>query len=266
MKHRKAFTLIELLVVIAIIAILAAILFPVFAQAKLAAKKSVGISNLKQIGLAMTLYSGDADDMTAPLYFYDPTNNTLPSAFGFYYWPVLMLPYTKNEQIYLDPMDTADDPLDSDGNYGRFDPRNTQHYYVIGANPSYGFNYRYLNSQVFTPNILASGLNYYWSGLSLTSIPSTSNAVAFAEATMKNKANPNSGSVVENPIGYSRIEPPSRWTGTYPDARSQGQLWGRYQKDKVIVAWADGHTNFKAINQLKGVGAGIDNLWNGQDN
>ena len=60
---KRAFTLIELLVVIAIIAILAAILFPVFAQAKLAAKKAVSISNQKQHGLGILLYSGDYDDM-----------------------------------------------------------------------------------------------------------------------------------------------------------------------------------------------------------
>jgi len=58
----KAFTLIELLVVIAIIAILAAILFPVFAQAKLAAKKTQHISNYKQTGTAVLLYQGDHDD------------------------------------------------------------------------------------------------------------------------------------------------------------------------------------------------------------
>lgn len=60
---RKAFTLIELLVVIAIIAILAAILFPVFAQAKIAAKKSVTISNCKQWGTGITIYMTDHDDL-----------------------------------------------------------------------------------------------------------------------------------------------------------------------------------------------------------
>ena len=59
---KRAFTLIELLVVIAIIAILAAILFPVFAQAKEAAKKTTSISNLRQLGTATALYQSDYDD------------------------------------------------------------------------------------------------------------------------------------------------------------------------------------------------------------
>jgi len=61
---KRAFTLIELLVVIAIIAILAAILFPVFSQAKAAAKKTADLSNLKQIGTAITMYASDNDDRT----------------------------------------------------------------------------------------------------------------------------------------------------------------------------------------------------------
>ncbi len=61
--NRKAFTLIELLVVIAIIAILAAILFPVFAQAKIAAKKTAYISSVKQEGLSIAIYQGDVDDV-----------------------------------------------------------------------------------------------------------------------------------------------------------------------------------------------------------
>jgi prepilin-type N-terminal cleavage/methylation domain-containing protein len=68
---RKAFTLIELLVVIAIIAILAAILFPVFAQAKEAAKKTASLSNVKQIGTATMIYAADYDDV-------------MPRAFGYY--------------------------------------------------------------------------------------------------------------------------------------------------------------------------------------
>jgi prepilin-type N-terminal cleavage/methylation domain-containing protein/prepilin-type processing-associated H-X9-DG protein len=73
MKNR-AFTLIELLVVIAIIAILAAILFPVFAQAKVAAKKASDLSSVKQTALAQMMYSADADDLF-------PTQN--PDANGF---------------------------------------------------------------------------------------------------------------------------------------------------------------------------------------
>lgn len=63
---RKAFTLIELLVVIAIIAILAAILFPVFAQAKVAAKQTADISNLKNINMGNQIYMTDADDTWVP--------------------------------------------------------------------------------------------------------------------------------------------------------------------------------------------------------
>src|SRR4051794_23995459 len=65
--HHKAFTLIELLVVIAIIAILAAILFPVFAQAKEAAKKTTCISNQKQISIGWRLYADDYDGNYVPL-------------------------------------------------------------------------------------------------------------------------------------------------------------------------------------------------------
>lgn len=67
MKPTKAFTLIELLVVVAIIAILAAILFPVFAQAKAAAKQAACLSNIRQLGLAHILYLGDNDDMWCPV-------------------------------------------------------------------------------------------------------------------------------------------------------------------------------------------------------
>jgi prepilin-type N-terminal cleavage/methylation domain-containing protein len=66
LRHRNGFTLIELLVVIAIVAILAAILFPVFAKAKEAAKRASCISNSSQIGKATMMYMGDNDDRIPP--------------------------------------------------------------------------------------------------------------------------------------------------------------------------------------------------------
>src|ERR1700689_3963046 len=72
----RAFTLIELLVVIAIIAILAAILFPVFAQAKLSAKKTADLSNEKQIALGGLMYANDSDDYFARNDYRVPTRQT----------------------------------------------------------------------------------------------------------------------------------------------------------------------------------------------
>jgi len=90
---RRAFTLIELLVVIAIIAILAAILFPVFAQAKIAAKKSVSVSNQKQMGLAELMYMGDYDDTVISSWA-----RGFPGDAAFW-----VQPYMKNLKILIDP-------------------------------------------------------------------------------------------------------------------------------------------------------------------
>jgi len=91
--QRKAFTLIELLVVIAIIAILAAILFPVFAQAKLAAKKTSALSGVKQLGLAVVMYIGDTDG-EYPMAF-QGTNWT-----GNDLWEQRLMPYCKSLGVF----------------------------------------------------------------------------------------------------------------------------------------------------------------------
>jgi len=96
---RRGFTLIELLVVIAIIAILAAILFPVFAQARESARKATCQSNLKQIGTAILMYTQDYDEMFPP-----PTKNTGAGDFwlyppGSFSWFGVVQPYVKNFKV-----------------------------------------------------------------------------------------------------------------------------------------------------------------------
>ncbi len=95
--HVRAFTLIELLVVIAIIAILAAILFPVFAQAREKARSISCLSNERQIGLAFTMYANDYEGML-PLTTYPLPSNS---------WTDQCQPYIKNRQIYRCPSDKS---------------------------------------------------------------------------------------------------------------------------------------------------------------
>ncbi len=89
-KNRRAgFTLIELLVVISIIAILAAILFPVFARARENARRASCLSNLKQLGLTIAQYSQDYDERVPPM-----VNG------NYQYWPYIVQPYVKSKQIF----------------------------------------------------------------------------------------------------------------------------------------------------------------------
>jgi prepilin-type N-terminal cleavage/methylation domain-containing protein/prepilin-type processing-associated H-X9-DG protein len=104
---RKGFTLIELLVVIAIIAILAAILFPVFARAREQARKTSCLSNIKQIGTAVAMYAQDYDESLATVTFANyPAGlwgSPLWNDYGWsYIWP-LFQPYIKNWQLYACP-------------------------------------------------------------------------------------------------------------------------------------------------------------------
>ena len=107
--HRPGFTLIELLVVIAIIAILAAILFPVFARAREQARRTACLSNCKQIGTALFMYAQDYDETLPERY----GNCCGPSTFGDYEyyncvgyertWKNMLYPYIKNLQVFQCP-------------------------------------------------------------------------------------------------------------------------------------------------------------------
>jgi prepilin-type N-terminal cleavage/methylation domain-containing protein/prepilin-type processing-associated H-X9-DG protein len=110
--RRKGFTLIELLVVIAIIAILAAILFPVFARAREQARKSACLSNAKQIALAMTMYAQDYDETLVLRYTGpDPATKIQRS------WKDSIEPYLKSADIYRCPSNPAAQRPDAQGKY-----------------------------------------------------------------------------------------------------------------------------------------------------
>ena len=139
----RGFTLIELLVVIAIIAILAAILFPVFARARENARRSSCQSNLKQIGLGLLQYTQDYDETLPP----DSVN--LPGKTAT--WHDLTYPYVKSEQLYNCPSDSKSDPFKQGVNHSN--GVDSGSYYI---NTSY-----YANSDAQTPPAanLAAGSN-----------------------------------------------------------------------------------------------------------
>ncbi len=120
---RRGFTLIELLVVIAIIAILAAILFPVFAKAREKARQSSCLNNVKQLVLANLQYLQDYDEVFTRTW-YGP--NAYP---GNYQWPQAVGPYVKNWQVFVCPSHTGTTIVANNG--------------APGSTLSYAFNVAY---------------------------------------------------------------------------------------------------------------------------
>jgi prepilin-type N-terminal cleavage/methylation domain-containing protein len=171
MKHR-GFTLIELLVVIAIIAILAAILFPVFAQAKEAAKKTQTLSNIKQLGLGTLMYANDNDDTLSFSYAFDHDASHGCGGAGwwnlsnFQAWTQMVYPYVKsggknggnyndsdqgtpNAGLFIDPAWQYTAPtVDGMGTKVDGDYQNTD-----GTSSLYPFNSYLPNADLFSPNI-----------------------------------------------------------------------------------------------------------------
>jgi prepilin-type N-terminal cleavage/methylation domain-containing protein/prepilin-type processing-associated H-X9-DG protein len=206
MKH--AFTLIELLVVIAIIAILAAILFPVFAQAKSAAKKTQSLSNVKQINLAWLMYADDADGTLMRV-----AQGRMTDGKVIYWWGSydgtrlreeegLLYPYTRSKGIQSDPTLPAGQRT------------------AIGLT-GYGYNYNYLSPSVYpAPDYVETPR-----AVSYANIAAVADTVTFATSARMSYATPH---VVE---GNTYLEPPS---SEYPTFQGRHSGAG-------IVGWADGH-------------------------
>lgn len=246
----SAFTLIELLVVIAIIAILAAILFPVFAQAREKARQTACLSNEKQIATAFLMYTQDYDEGMPLSFSYLAAPGTPNPAAGpptLAWTPWLLQPYIRTWGIFVCP-DFADGSQIWSGNGPYAWYQNWHRFATVG------YNYGYLS-----PWMDGSCSDYSKAvGKALADVKAPAETVAFVDSDRDNGL----GS-----LGYSHVNAPNAaadwypspdlccWTGSWDwpagstKPTSLGLTWMRHNEGMNVV-WVDGHVKWMKPTQL----------------
>ncbi|MFO7945480.1 MAG: DUF1559 domain-containing protein [Armatimonadota bacterium] len=229
-KRTNGFTLIELLVVIAIIAILAAILFPVFARAREKARQTSCLSNVKQLSLGVQMYLQDFDETLPFAHLYTtgtPDHNEFSGlSRNFLYWMDLIKPYVKNKQFYNCP--------------------STSNQWC-----SYGYNIQcgyYNNDGPGASHPERTGPMYR--GVNMSEFNKPAEFVLMADSTAHSS--------------YYEV-----WNGiwTNPDNAYYDTMWPATHNDGVNVGFVDGHAKWLTRNAFMAVSYGGSVYWfQGEDN
>lgn len=247
-RRQRGFTLIELLVVIAVIAILAAILMPVFARAREKARQSSCLSNLKQLGLGVMMYVQDYEAY--------PLASSPSSQVPRTRWADHIHPYVKNDRVFLCTSATSDPLLISKS----FAHNGVKH-------GGYGFNYQYLgNARIVPPNLPFAATE------SMIQVPAETIAIADTVGVLS-AGGMISGEgvyVVDPPIGSSRGS--GKASGYYADASYANggrSLPGERHSEMVNVVFCDGHAKAlkrSRLDDYNSDGIRDNGYWNGLGN
>jgi prepilin-type N-terminal cleavage/methylation domain-containing protein len=255
---RKAFTLIELLVVIAIIAILAAILFPVFAQAKMAAKKTAALNNVKNIATGSMIYMSDSDDLypLANIVMpgnginsynrFIPTPQTLATAYTTAagvdalaaWYANAMRPYIKSEAIWDDPVamsTTSIYTLGITSTTGSATPA------PPAGTPNYGYAMNGLLTSYSSTSVVAPASIPLFSGLGMRKCPgaTTANPALYCP-------NNNTACIYQKATATCGTDTTVNGTASFFTRASGGYGWNTYN-GQWMVAFADGHAKSRKI-------------------
>lgn len=244
LSSHRAFTLIELLVVIAIIALLAAILFPVFGRARENARRTSCLNNMKQIGLGVSQYTQDYDER---LPF---SNNQVAGDPNSGRWPIKLLPYVKSVQLFVCPSYTD---------------------YTLPANWNGGGSTYAINRSISDIHYVGS---YY--GRHLSEIPDSAGTTLVAETA---DLGGNSNAIFSSPDNYQPLTwskyidttsqfkgnsdwqwtPPSNFTGTGINYYGTNDANGNNKRrpiprhfDGLNVVYCDGHAKWVRVDRFLG--------------